>query len=232
MEYNLSYIEEEFIGKTFNENLNEKIQDYLCERKFSALGYVPRPGAIAMVHTLDESGGIKELGGSIPGDIINNNFGKWLAAMHAPVNGGANNPLNEIGPGQPPVNISGNPIVGSYFYNTSNSSYTGFTSGFSQIQIGQGLTAPLITDFDTETPFVGGPEANLTTISAGAYNPSAARVTTGVNIGPTTQAGNVSEVSYFHNWRSGGLFMISHDAVGSVPFILGETIFVQYLWQL
>lgn len=226
------YPQEQFIGKTFNEKLNEEMKDYFSERKFSVLGFLPRPGVIAMVHTLDESGGIKELGGSLPGDIINDNFGKWLAAMHSTETGAANSPLAEIGPGQPPVNISGVLQPGRYFYNDGNNNHTGFTSGESRIQMGSGATAPLVSDFKIETPFVGGPEANLTLVNPSAYNPTAGRVTVGVNIGPTIQSGTINEVAIFQEWRFAGDMMMSHDAVAAIPFILGETIFVQYFYQL
>lgn len=229
----MDYLNEQFIGKTFNDKLNDEIIDYLQERKFTALGYLPRPGAIAMVHILDDAGCIKELGGSLPGDIINNNFGKWLAAMHTTENSGVNNALNEIGPGDPPINILGVAQASRFFYNDGNNSHTGFTAGESYIQIGSGNTAPLVSDFAIETPFVGGPEGTQVILSSGSsYSPGAARVLAGVNIGAVTQNGTINEVAIFQDWRFSNLMMMSHDAVGAIPFLIGETIFVQYIYQL
>ncbi len=68
------YLQEQFIGKTFNDKLREELADYFAERKFSVLGFLPRPGVIAMVHTLDD-GALKKVGASDPFDIINSNYG-------------------------------------------------------------------------------------------------------------------------------------------------------------
>ncbi len=228
-----TYLQEQFIGKTFNDKLNDEIADYLAERKFSVLGFLPRPGAIAMVHTL-EDGALKSLGGSDPFDIINDNFGKWLAAMNSVVTGSFNNANALIGSGDPPIDITNVARPSVYFYNTGTNGYNGNVTGESYIQIGSGVTAPLVSDFNIETPFVGGPEALRTIVTgSGAFNPTASRISIGTNIGPTTQAGTINELCIFMSWKAGGLFLMSHDAITpGVSFILGETIFAQYFFQI
>ena len=230
------YLQEQFIGKTFNEKLNGDMAKYLAERKFSVLGFLPRPGAIAMVHTLDQSGGIKALGGSDPFDIINNNFGKWLAAMHTPLGGGVNPANSLIGQGVPPVDITNTPRTVYYYNNGAGFSWNGFTAGVSSLQVGSGVTAPTVSDFNIETPFVGGPEASaVNVIGSGGYNPSTGLVSVGTNIGPASQIGTINELCLFTTWRTGSNinFLMSHDAISpAVSFIVGETIFAQYFFQL
>jgi len=225
-----TYLQEQFIGKTFNEKLNEEIADYLCERKFTILGYLPRPGAIAMVHTLDD-GAIKSLGGSDPYDIINDNFGKWLAAMNSVVTGSFNNANALIAPS---FDITNTLRSTTYYYNTGTNAYNGDNDGVSLLQIGSGVTPPLVSDFNIETPFVGGPEALRTTVTgSGAFNPTASRISVGTNIGAVTQAGTINELCWFMTWKAAGTMLMSHDAISpGVAFIIGETIFTQYFFQI
>ncbi len=232
----MDYLQEQFIGKTFNDKLNTEIADYLTQRKFEVLGFIPRPGAIAMVHTVDESGGIKALGGSDPFDIINDNFGKWLAGMCAPLFSGLNPPGALIGQGNPPLDI-GAVARTIYYYNQSGADgWNASSAGVSFIQIGSGLTAPDVADTNIETAFPSAPESLRTTvIGSGAYAPSIGRVSTGTNIGPVTDAGTINELCLFTNMRGSGThtFLMSHDAINpAVPFIIGETIFAQYFFQI
>jgi len=226
----MDYLQEQFIGKTFTKKLNEEMNQYFCKRKFESLGFLPRPGAIAMIHTLKD-GMIKNIGASAPGDIINDNFGKWLAAMHVAPNNTPNNPINRIGNGDNPVKTDGTNGSTIYFYNNEVSTY--LNGAIAKTQIGQGLTAAAVDDFAIETPFVGGPEANITNIiGTGAYNPSSGQVSLAFSIGPTIQVGTISEAALFHSWN-GINYMISHDNINpTIPFAIGETIFVQYFFQL
>ncbi len=229
------YLQEQFIGKTFTEKLNDEMADYFSERKFSVLGYLPRPGAIAMVHTL-EDGAIKALGASDPFDIINNNFGKWLAAMHAPVTNGGS--FGEIGGGVDPLDITNTTRGGIFFYSTDARAYQGLSAGQSQIQIGSGSTTPTVSDFDIETAFSSGPESvRQTLVVNSGYASGIGRVASGVNIGPTVNAGTVNELAIFMVWLQFGTgnftFILSHDAISpGVAFTPAQTIFAQYFFQL
>ncbi len=228
------YPQEQFIGKTFNEKLNEEMKDYFSERKFSVLGFLPRPGVIAMVHTIDK-GEIKAIGGSDPLDIINDNFGKWLAAMHSPLVNGANPADAQIGQGNDPVNLQGVANGSNYYYNDGNNAWNAFTAGEAYIQIGQGATPPLVSDFNIETPFANaGPEDVMKLVAGPAgFNPTVSRISIAANIGPAAGAGTISELALIQDWRFSTEFLMSHDAINPVvAFILGETIFTQYFFQI
>ncbi len=223
------YLQEEFIGKTFSDKLNNEMADYFSERKFTILGYLPRPGAIAMVHILDD-GAIKEVGASDPFDIINSNYGRFLAGMHSPLSNSFNNPLQAING----LRNTGGGTGTTYYYNQgSNNAYNNTGNGFTQIQIGSGLTPPTINDFDIETAFPNAPESNKTTTPIGGYAPSIGRVTANVNIGPTVATGTINEMAIFMQMRGTGLCMLSHDTISpGVAFGIGETIFCTYFFQL
>lgn len=236
------YIQEQFVGKTFTQKLNSKMADYFEERKFRELGFIPRPGAIAMVHTL-ENGAIKSVGASAPQDIINNNFGKWLAAMHTiPSTTLGTASLSEIGGaggGSPPVRTDGDALQRPWWSIVRGDTFNSGSRGETYIQIGLGFNTPLVDDFDIETAFPDSPEADKTLTPDGGYSPTVGRVQVGVNIGPTTGTGTVRELGIFQDWQtllpapSGGFYMLSHDEISpGVDFIVGETLFCQYFWQL
>lgn len=235
-----SFLKQEVIGKTFDEKLNNSIADYFTKRKFTELGYVPRPGAIGVVHTL-EDGMVKAIGGSEPHDIINDNFGKWLGAFWAVPSTAFSDGRVAVGQGNQPVPISGSPLPGGtqtvYGSQNGGNSWSG-QGGLSRMQIGQGVTAPTVSDFDVETPFVGGAESLRTLlIGTSAYAPSIARVASACSIGPTLGGGTITELCLFTDmstrFPTNFTFLFSHDAIApSVPFVGGETIFAQYFWQL
>ena len=229
-----TYPQEQFIGKTFNERLNKEMIDYYQEKKFTILGYFPRPGVIGMVHTL-EDGAIKAVGASDPFDQITNNFGKFMAAMFCPLVNAPNPPAAEIGPGNPPIDITGASVPGRYSYSNNVGAAWNFGSGGeSYIQIGAGVTPPLITDFQIETPFTNGgvEDSQVLLTGSGGYNAGTFRVSMATSIGPTGGAGTINEMGWICDW-SGTLFMMTHDAISpGVPFVLGETIFVQYFFQI
>jgi hypothetical protein len=231
------YLEEQFIGKTFTDKLNDEIADYLSERKFKVLGYLPRPGAVAMVHTLKD-GEIKSLGGSEPHDVINDNFGKWLAALHSPYTSNINLAVARIGQGIDPVDIAGVGQGSVFFYNSLLVSFNGGgTGGITSMQIGEGVGSPSVSDFNIETGFSnGGPEDNRINTGNGGYAPTLARVSVAANIGPTVGSGTINELGLYQAWTQGGspgIFMLSHDAISpGVAFTGGEIIFTQYFFQL
>jgi len=239
----LQYIQEEFVGKTFTEKLNDKMAAYFQERKFQKLGYIPRPGVIAMVHTLKD-GEIKSLGASDPDDIINNNFGKWLAAMMTPVSGAlGSTSLAELGgPGgvDPPVDITGSTAERIWWTTDAGQVYQRRGHGITLFQIGSGVTAPDVADVNIETAFPSSPESLRTLIiGTGGYNGTTGRVSLGTNIGPTTDAGTVNELALYMTWArfppntGANTYLLSHDEISpGVAFITGETLFCQYFWQL
>ena len=110
------------------------------------------------------------------------------------------------------------------------------SAGVSSIQIGSGVTAPEVDDFNIETALPVAPEnVKKTVVGSAGFNPTISRVSIGTNIGPTGGAGTINEVCFFTNMRGSGThtFLMSHDAVSpGVAYGIGDTIFAQYFFQL
>ena len=242
------YIAEQFVGKSFSDKLNGEMAKYFIQRKFETLGYIPRPGAVAMVHTLDEDGILMGVAGSDPFDIINDNFGKLLAAHFCIPATTFNDIRCALGGGglaNPPVADTGVPTASSVFaYNQSNGAWCAknTSSGISFMQIGSGVTAPEVDDFNVETAFAnGGIEDGKVQVTGGsAYQPSIGRIAVPCNIGPTTGSGTINELCLFTIMADiGGVngtnrfYLMSHDTISpGLVFITGQTIFAQYFFQI
>ena len=235
------YLQEQFVGKTYSDKLNDDIGKYFIERKFSKLGFLPRPGVIGVVNVLDENNEeIMALGGSDPDDQINNNFGKWIAPLCCPISRTINTPVHEIGTAaDPPVPISGVANLRPFMYNRVTSVWTGTTGGHSQIMLGSGNTAPLIDDIDIETPLADSPENVRTTINAAGVYTGTGIISFFRQFGPTTGSGIIREIGWFVALRGGigggspnpnpALFMFSHDLVSpSVPYAPLQNILAEY----
>ncbi len=235
------YLQEQFIGKTFTEKLNEDIGKYFIERKFSKLGFLPRPGVIGVCNVLDENKEeILALGGSEPFDQINDNFGKWMTAICCPINNTDNSPSHEIGTStDPPVPISGVVNGQVFWYNKQQSHYSASGGGISQIQLGQGTTTPLITDFNIETPLGSAPENLISTINGTGIYTGTGQVNFVRLFGPTGGTGTITEMGWFMRMRYGAggggpnpnpsTFMFSHDLINpTVPYSVGQFIMAEY----
>jgi hypothetical protein len=235
-----AFLKQEVIGKEYNEKLNNLIADYFQKRKFEKLGFIPRPGAIGVIHTL-EDGMIKNIGGSDPFDIINDNFGKWFGSWFSVPSNAFADSRCLVGLGNEPIDINGSSHGTSFdaIYGQQNggNNWSGL-GGLSRMQIGAGLTPPTVSDINIETPFVGGLESTRILVSGGSsYIPTIARVATAASIGPVTGAGTINELCLFTDMSTrfpqNFTFLFSHDTISpGVPFIGGETIFAQYFWQL
>jgi hypothetical protein len=235
------YVREQFVGKTRTDKLKEEISNYFIERKFSKLGFLPRPGVIGVVSVLEDNE-IMDLGGSAPYDQINNNFGKWVQPICSPITNSVNNPVHEIGSlADRPVPISGTANGSSYLYNGQTNCWTctGGGSGASQIMLGQGTTAPLIDDIDIETPLADAPENARTTIQAPGVYDGAGKVDFFRLFGPTGGSGTINEMGWFVRLRFGlggggpnpnpSTFMFSHDEINpGVNYVSLQTILAEY----
>lgn len=235
-----NYLQEQFIGKTFTEKLNAEIGNYFIERKFSKLGFLPRPGVIGVCNILEDNE-IMALGGSAPDDQINNNLGKWITAVCVPFTNQDNSAVHEIGrsaTADEAVPISGVANGSQYMYNRQQSCWTCTAGGQSQIMLGSGSTAPLIDDIDIETPLADAPENARTTIQAVAtYN--AGQINFFRLFGPTGGSGIVREMGWFGVWRYGlggggpnpnpSTFLLSHDLIApTLIYNVNQTILAQY----
>ena len=233
------YVLEQFVGKTFSEKLNKEIGNYFIERKFSKLGFLPRPGVIGVCAVLEDNE-IMALGGSAPYDQINDNFGKWVQPICSPITNSDNNPVHEIGSlADRPVPISGLANGSSYLYNRQQSCWTCTTGGDSSIMLGQGTTAPLIDDIDIETPLNDAPENVRTTVQAPGVYDGAGTIDFFRLFGPTGGSGTINEMGWFVRLRFGlggggpnpnpSTFMFSHDEINpAVNYVLSQTILAEY----
>ncbi len=232
------YLQEQFIGKTFNDKLNDEIGKYFIERKFSKLGFLPRPGLIGVCNILEENQ-IMALGGSDPDDQINNNFGKWIAAICSPINNVSNSPTHEIGTagGGEPINILGVTNGQIFMYNLTSNHWSASGGGVSRIMLGSGTTTPLIDDFEIETALGSAPENLITTIDGTGVYTGTGQVNFVKLFGPTGGSGTINEMAWFMMMRSaiGGVapsvdaYMFSHDLINpGLSYTPGQFILAEY----
>ena len=220
---------QDYKGYSFNQKILDDCQKILLENKEKALGFLPRPSeqALVCVTTEKQKGEIKSIGGSVPFDIIVDNFGKWWAGMAGANNAtvvfqitsGANVNFKSRGTVFNPYNFSlGEPCGGS-------------------IQVGNGVTPVTRQDFNIESPFVSAPESVALTTPNGGYNSGLGQVSYGVNIGATGSSGLVSETATIMRWTDladlDRSVLIFHDNISpTVSFIAGNFINVNYIIQL
>ena len=233
------YLQEQFVGKTFNDKLNDEIGKYFIERKFSKLGFLPRPGVIGVCSILEKNE-IMSLGGSDPDDQINNNFGKWVQPICCPISSADSTPAHEIGKAtDQPTPISGVANGSPFMYNRQQTCWTCTTGGHSQIMLGSGSTAPLIDDIDIETPLADAPENVRTTISAPGTYTGTGQINFFRLFGPTVGSGIIREMGWFMLMRIGAggggpnpnpsTFLMSHDLLApTLIYNIGQTILAEY----
>jgi hypothetical protein len=242
MEFKLTdkYIREQFIGKTFTDKLNLEIGDYFIERKFSKLGFSPRPGVIAVCNVLEDNE-IMQLGGSEPYDQINDNLGKWLTALCSPMVSTEDSPSHYIGTvTDPPVPISGVGNGNPCAYNEYNSHWASpSAAGNSSTQLGDGTSAPKINDYVLESPLSDSPEGDRNGIDGTATYVGTGLINFVNLVGPCTGEGFVKEMGWFMRMRycvGGGspnnnpdTFLFSHDLISpNLSYSVGQFILGEY----
>lgn len=222
----------QFIGYSAKQKILMDAQKYLLEEKRKILD--SNPFEISLVYVTDlKSKEIKSIGGSIPKDLIMNNFGEFWAGMNRiPTQVGAS-----ITPGlvddTNTVRVIGLNIGATSEYNNTGG---GGAIG-SEIAVGQGSTAAARTDFNIETNFAnGGPEDTKGSTLSGGYNSSLGQVSVSRTITPTAGTGTVTESAIFFEWIFvGGVggFLIARDIISpGVSFIIAQAITIVYTWQL
>lgn len=99
-------------------------------------------------------------------------------------------------------------------------------------QVGQGTTPPVRSDFDIETPFVGGVEATKVASATSSYIPISEKVNSPTLISPTTNNDSVTEVIKWAKWGNTGnifQFAIFRDILSvAKPFLSGQAINVAH----
>ena len=215
----------QFIGHTQKEKVLNDAAKILFENKSKKLGYLPRPAAVCLV-IVKENEEIKSIGGSVPSDLILNQFGKLFALFHSGSVALRTTTLQDN------TNVA----------RTIQSSGAGNTwtngSGGSSAQVGQGASVVARADFDIETVFAnGGPEDSRQSTAIGGYNSSLGQATINTTIAPTAGTGTVIESCLFWEFIDTGpvgrIFLMSHDNISpGVAFLIAQTITVKYIWQL
>jgi len=216
----------QFEGLTFKPKLIAEIYAYVKEdrikNKLTHHNYLP--GAI--VASLKD-GEVKKIGCSIPNDIVNDNFGELAAGQFHPV-------LTTIKDVTTFVSTDG--ITRSLRLYSGGGDLWNEASAGSDVQIGEGTSTPTRIQFDIDTAFTnGGVEDSPQPSDAGTFIIANSQVQVGKFIGPTAGSGLVKEVCLFGIYFVIGIglkrFLLSRDLVGSIPFAIGESVSVSYVWS-
>lgn len=217
-------------GYTYKEKLIQDCNKFLIENKAKTLGYLPRPCAVSLVSVV-ENGEVKSIGGSIPEDLILDQFGIIYNAYFRP---------SEVG--QVNITVTDTGGVDRSIIPRIAFASNGMNKALSQalgteIQVGQGSTLPARANVDIETVFAGAPESGRVGTGLGGYNSGLGQVTVSTVISPTSASGTVSESGLFwvlaDNVTTVRTFMILHDLVSpGVSFVAAQAINVTYTWQL
>jgi len=222
----------QFKGDTINDRIVKDSTNYLLEEKLRVTE--KNPNEVCLVSVLDpKTKEIISIGGSIPSDLILDAFG-FLLQEHNRV-AGFSPPIDsalvfkaEDGVSRAFRMVSVNPQVS---YNMPLGTRGG------QIKIGQGITAPVRTDFDIETPFVTSPESLPTNVTAPFYDNTLFQIQFFSSL-QAGGSGSVSEVGFFCLWRdvtTGATrrYLLAHDLIfPAVPFIATQVIKTNWVWQI
>jgi len=216
----------QYHGHTYNQKKIDEIYAYIKEDRINnslkSHNYLPA----SLVAVLKDNE-IKQLGCSVPNDIINDNFGLVFAGAFKDV----------LFATQPTVNLVDDTGSTETVFLYTVTGETAYNNGMrSRVQIGQGSTGPLRTNFNIETPFAnGGVEDGKIDTDDGSFILGPSQVQVGKIISPTGGSGVIEETCLFGVWRidSGAqrVFLLSRDAVSSLSFEEGEGVSVRYFWS-
>jgi len=216
----------QYKGYTFKEKLVNEIYAYIKEDRIKNNKTHPNYLPASLVTSLKD-GEIKDMGCSIPNDIINDNFGLLMAGMFRGIVTATKDVTTFKDTGSVTRSLR---IYGP----TDNDLYN--DSASAEVQIGEGTTGPTRTDVDVETAFTnGGIEDGPVETDEGTHIIGTSQVQVGKFIGATTGGGTVKETCLFGNYRVIGVgvkkFLLSRDLIGSVAFVAGENVSVRYFWS-
>jgi len=222
----------QFKGKTINDKIVKDSTNYLLEQKLKVTQ--KNPNEVSLVSVLDpKTKEIISIGGSTPSDLITDAFGRMWAEHNRIVTAGDADfsPLiAEDGVSRTIrlVPLSSNPFVA---FNSPAGTFGG------QIKIGQGITAPVRSDFDIETPFVTSPESLPQNVTPPFYDNTLFQI----QFFSSFQAGGsgaISEIGFFSIWRSlvpvtALRYLLAHDLISPVVnFIATQVITMNWTWQI
>ena len=220
---------ENYVGFTAKQSVLDDIHKSLLQERSKAIGYENKAVPIASVTVQDlKSKEILGIGASVPGDLINNNFGELFAGIHGPLTDNRTFVgLTQISGAGPFTIRVWRPVSGTVWDNVTQS----------LVQVGSGITAPTRGDFNIETPFASAPESTRVLTGNGGYNASLGTVSVTTNISPTGGAGTVNETNLFwaisNDAGSSVFFLMSRDIISpGVSFVGGQAIIPVYTWQI
>jgi len=178
-----------------------------------------------VVSVLDRRKRITGVGLNVPGDLILNNFGTWLAGLiRNPSNSNSYVNLIDVNNASQSVYTFGTCVAGSVCFNTA------VNSPGTYIQVGSGSTAAARANYKIETAFGTAPESAVFGSGAGSYAAGVINFSAAITAGGS---GTVTETGLFAQWAlaSTGIstFMLFHDILASgVPFTAAQLINVAY----
>ena len=225
-EYKLDWLKD-LRGHTYNQRLVDQAFKYIIEEKKRAFanirGRTPGPET-CLVTAQDRFKQVTDIGGSLPSDLVLDNFGTWLAALiRAPVNATITASLTDSGGTARSTAIYTTGAGGAVFNYDAGSGSLG-----TQLQVGSSSTAPARTDYVIGTAFGGAPESGLFDTGTGS---SAAGVIAASGSIVAGAAITVRETGFYARWYSAAAvrtLMLFHDAVTETVFAAGAPVTVQW----
>jgi len=223
-------MENQFILERIGQTKTQKLLDD-CSKEFREIFTKKFPEYNQALHahsivSVTENDEIKKIGVSCMNDLLLDNFGKWLGMMLA--GSPSNQTLFQTGGVGFDVGVFHTTLNFNQFNVASNAVGT-------QIAIGQGLTTAQRTDVNIETFFASAPEAGNQSTGNGGWNSGLGKVDIPMVPIGAGGSGLISETCYFAVWHlTNGTFNVStfclarDNIAPSVPFIIGQTINVDY----
>jgi hypothetical protein len=215
----------EHIGKTKTSNLIEDIEKEYFERKYKSFGIKDNQETVTPVSvvTSTKDDEIKQIGTSCMNDLLLDNWGAYYQVIYGRYNLGASMKLTSGSTVQFRANST------QRIWNNGN------TACGTQVQIGTGTTPATTSDYQIETPFVGGIEAIPRSTGIGFYTVGSSTANVSTHWSPMSQAGAISETTFQLNIKRNDTavtvnpIIISRDNISPVVnFNIGEQVNVDY----
>lgn len=230
----------DYIGQEMTPELRQEISNRLLKQKQEYVGFITFFQEVSLVWVNDKNGKIKAIGGTVPNDLISNQFGEFLRVLFNSVSNAIRSvTLTDKDSVAKTFRVTGQGQSFEHFWNNSNfTSAVSFMGG--SIKVGSSGTTPTRADLDVNGQFPDAPEnIEKSTSSLSVWNSGLGQITNGVSIGATGGSGNVAETVLFmemDDFTSNNVseeINFAHDLISPVvPFGFGTMINVAYTIQL
>jgi len=220
----------ELNGETFNARLQKHALGYLYEEKLQwAAKHHAHLSPEVMFGFASHNGEILDCGGSIPSDLILNNFGLLFGGLfRSPVATSTTVALTNSADVSENLYSMYSASGGSTFNNSASANAVG-----SQLQAGSGTTTPALTDYKVTTALGTSPESGAFNTGSGSYAAGAMTVSGSVTAGGS---GTVNEGVLFGAWSAtnGAIynFALVHDLVTSFGYVASNSITLVSAWTV